>query len=112
MNLRYATKEFLNLSDLISRILSVLSVSGRSEPSRALLDPASGGDENDTNIAPISLTGKTGFLQSRSGEGIFLEINAKSLKTWERNADVLERAISINQGWQNEYQDRYHTNVP
>ena len=72
-----------------------------------------GGDENDTNIAPISLDRKDWLpaIEVR-GEGIFLEINAKSLKKWERNADVLERALSINQGWQNEYLDRYHTNAP
>jgi len=72
-----------------------------------------GGDENDTNIAPISIDRKDWLpaIEVR-GEGIFLEINARLLKTWERDADVLGRATSINLGWQNEYRARYHTDAP
>ncbi len=72
-----------------------------------------GGDENDTNIAPISL-GKKDWLPAIEvrGEGIFLEINTERLKVWEKNPDVLERATTINHGWQEEYQTRYRKNAP
>jgi len=72
-----------------------------------------GGDINDTNIAPISLEKKDWLpaIEVR-GEGIFLEINAEPLRTWERNTEVMDRANSINRGWQDEWQSRYQKGTP
>lgn len=71
------------------------------------------GDENDTNIVPLSIQ-KTNWLPAIEvrGEGIFLAFNSQHLKEWETRKEFKERSKIIHDSWQKEWAERYGDGEP
>lgn len=71
------------------------------------------GDENSSDIAAISVVGLDWLpaVEVR-GEGIFLAFNAETLRAWEQQEAVAERARKIDEAWQIEWKRRYGEDAP
>ncbi len=66
------------------------------------------GDESSPTIAPLSKS-KLSWLPAIEirGEGIFLSLNEERLTTWEKRADVIERARTCNQKFRDDWKTRH-----
>lgn len=71
------------------------------------------GDEDSQDIASIAV-GKPGWLPAVEvrGEGVFLAFNQETLRTWEVQDLVEERARTVHEAWRIEWQRRYGEGEP
>lgn len=101
-----------NLRPFFSRVVRVV----RLREVRALkgftrINPP--GDDDGPSIAAIAV-GEPGWLPAVEvrGEGVFLAFDQERLSTWEAQANVVERARSIDEAWRREWQQRYGEGEP
>lgn len=66
------------------------------------------GDEDNKNIAPIQIR-KLNWLPAIEvkGEGIFLSLDPTRFQEWEKQKEVQERATDIQNGWKEEWDERF-----
>jgi len=66
------------------------------------------GDPDSPNVAPISVR-RLDWLPAIEvrGEGIFLELNARTLSLWEKQATVVERIRALDERHQADWRDRF-----
>ncbi|WOF17338.1 DUF1998 domain-containing protein [Methanoplanus sp. FWC-SCC4] len=71
------------------------------------------GDEDDVNISPLSNTKKDWLpaIEVR-GEGVFIEFNKDSLRNWENDNFVCEKAYDLNRKMGEEWSKKYPGTVP